>query len=97
MANKNQVANKEESNVIEFDQSILLEDAGSGAEGMTQDDMLIPRLDILQKMSDQVDKAHGDYIQGAEPGHIFDNVSKECYDGDKGITVVPTAKPVFKT
>ncbi len=89
MANKNQVENKQESNVIEFDQSILLEDAGSGAEGMTQEDMLIPRLNILQKMSDQVDKAHGDYISGAEAGHIFDNVSQEVYDGAKGITVVP--------
>jgi len=85
----NEVANKKESNVVAFDESILLEDAGSGQDGMSKDDILMPRLGILQQMSDQINKRHGDYIDGAEAGHIFDNVAKTAHDGEQGITVVP--------
>ena len=85
----NEIANKKESNVVAFDESILLEDVGSGSEGMTKDDILMPRLAILQQMSDQINKRHGDYVDGAEAGHIFDNVAKTAHDGEKGITIVP--------
>jgi hypothetical protein len=85
----NEIANKKESNVVAFDESILLEDVGSGSEGMTKDDILMPRLGILQQMSDQINKRHGDYVDGAEAGHIFDNVAKTAHDGEKGITIVP--------
>ena len=34
-------------------------------------------------------KRDGAYVDGAEPGHIFDNVSRQVYDGEKGIMVVP--------
>ena len=44
---KNEVQVKEESNVVAFDPSILLEDAGTASENMTADDMLIPRLKLL--------------------------------------------------
>ena len=47
----NEVELKKESNVIPFDASLLLEDAGSAGENMTADDMLIPRLRILQSGS----------------------------------------------
>ncbi len=85
----NDVVKKKESNVVAFDESILLEDIGSGSEGMTKDDVMIPRLSILQQMSDQVNKRHGSYIDGAEPGMIMDNVANVAFDGEKGITVVP--------
>ncbi len=85
----NELNLKQESNVVAFDQSILLEDAGSASENMTSDDMLIPRLRILQAQSPQVNKADGSYIKGAEAGQIFDNVTGEVFSGDKGITIVP--------
>lgn len=85
----NDVVKKKESNVVAFDESILLEDIGSGSEGMTKDDVMIPRLSVLQQMSDQVNKRHGSYIDGAEPGMIMDNVANVAFDGEKGITVVP--------
>ena len=80
---------KQETNVVKFDPSIILEDAGTASENMTNDDMLIPRLRILQALSPQVSKADGAYIKGAEAGMIFDNVTNEYFDGEKGITVVP--------
>ena len=85
----NQIAKKKDNNVITFDSDLLLADAGAGMEGMTQDDFMIPRLAVLQQMSPQVNKRDGAYVDGAEPGHIFDNVSGQASDGEEGITVVP--------
>jgi len=85
----NEVAKKKESNVVAFDESILLEDAGAGQEGMSKDDMMIPRITILQQMSPQVNKRDGAYVQGAEPGFILDTVGGEAIDGEKGIELVP--------
>tara|TARA_R110000787_G_scaffold10821_2_gene36142 strand:- start:2199 stop:2999 length:801 start_codon:yes stop_codon:yes gene_type:complete len=83
------VAVKKETTVVAFDADILLADSGAGMEGMTQDDLMIPRLSMLQKVSDQVNKRHGAYVEGAEPGHIFDNVMGSITDGEKGVVVVP--------
>ena len=48
----NQVAKKQESGAL-VDVNILLEDSGAGMENMSSDDMMIPRLSILQQMSPQ--------------------------------------------
>ena len=85
----NEVAKKKESNVVAFDESILLQDAGAGQEGMNKEDLMIPRISILQQMSPQVNKRDGAYVQGAEPGFILDSVAQVAIDGEKGITVVP--------
>ena len=87
----NEVELKKESNVIPFDASLLLEDAGSASDNMTADDMLIPRLRILQSGSPVVKKSDGAYVKGAEEGMIFDNVSNQLFSGETGITVVPVS------
>mgnify|MGYP003634099396 FL=1 len=87
----NEVELKKESNVIPFDASLLLEDAGSASDNMTSDDMLIPRLRILQSGSPVVKKSDGAYVKGAEEGMIFDNVSNQFFAGETGITVVPVS------
>ena len=87
----NEVELKKESNVIPFDASLLLEDAGSAGENMTTDDMLIPRLKIMQSSSDQAKKSSGAFVKGAEEGVIIDNVSNQFVTGEKGITVVPVS------
>lgn len=83
------LAKKKQTNVVAIDESILLEDAGSGQESMSKEDLMIPRLTILQQMSDQVNKRHGSYVKGAEPGMILDNVANVALDGESGIEVVP--------
>ena len=55
----NQVAKKKQTAVTKFDASILIDDAGTAAENMTQEDMMIPRLSILQAQSPQVNKCRG--------------------------------------
>ena len=85
----NEIKKKVESNVVAFDKSILLQDAGSASENMSQDDIMIPRLNILQAQSPKAMKADPAYIKGAEAGYILDTVSNDVIDGEKGITVVP--------
>ena len=72
---------QEKGDVIPFDASILIEDADASLKNMTQDDLLIPRLKILQAQSPEVNKADGGYVKGAEAGHIYDNVSGNITDG----------------
>ena len=83
------VAMKKSTALADFDDSIFLEDAGAGQEGMGREDLMIPRLSILQQMSSQVNKRDGSYVEGAEPGFILDNVGAKAIDGEAGITVVP--------
>ena len=86
-----EVAKKKSTNIVEFDQELLLADSGAGLEGMTSEDFMIPRITILQQMSNAVNKRDGAYVEGAEPGHILDNVSRQTVDGEVGITVVPVS------
>lgn len=46
--------------------------AGEGLENVTADDLLIPRLSILQQLSPQLNKKKPEFIEGAEEGDIAD-------------------------
>ena len=37
----------------------------------------------------EVNKRDGKYVEGAEPGMIYNSVSGDLYDGGKGIDVIP--------
>ena len=54
-----------------------------------QEDLALPFLKILGQLSPEVNKRDGKYVEGAEPGMIFNSVSGELYDGVKGINVIP--------
>ena len=64
-------------------------DAHKGMEQMGADDLALPFIRILGDLSPQVKKSKAEYVEGAEPGMLFNTVSKELYDGSKGIKVVP--------
>lgn len=64
-------------------------DAGAGSENVTSKDIAIPELKLLQKMSPQVDKEDGKFIQGAEPGMFLDTNSRTLFDGKQGVLVMP--------
>tara|TARA_R100001015_G_C4633910_1_gene199513 strand:- start:1883 stop:2668 length:786 start_codon:yes stop_codon:yes gene_type:complete len=86
---KQAVAKKKDNVVALVNDEMLFEDKGAGAEGIGTQDLMVPRIQILQSMSPQVNKRDGKYVDGAEVGHIFNTVSGEAVDGEKGITVVP--------
>ena len=64
-------------------------DAHKCMEQMGADDLALPFIRILGDLSPQVKKSKAEYVEGAEPGMLFNTVSKELYDGSKGIQVVP--------
>lgn len=53
-----------------------------GNEEVNISHMTIPRLKLLQKMSDEVDKHHPEYIPGAEDGHFLNSITKENYGSE---------------
>lgn len=52
---------------------------GRGNEDVTADQLTIPRLKLLQKMNDEVDKHHGNYVKGAEVGDFMNSLTKELF------------------
>ena len=83
----NQVTKKEKSDValagmFEMDQA-------GGMEGMRQGDFAMPFLRVLGQLSPEVNKRDAKYVDGAEPGMIFNTVTGQAYDGEKGVNVLP--------
>ena len=66
------------------------EDAGAGTENITARDRVIPFVNILQKLSKQINKRDvANYVEGAEEGMFFNTASKKLYNGETGIIVIP--------
>ena len=69
--------------------SLFGDDLSKGFENMTQEDMALPFVRILGQLSPQVTEGDAKYIEGAKPGMIYNTVTSECFDGKKGIKVIP--------
>ena len=82
----NQVAEKKTAG---HPSNMFEEDAAKGLGKIGQEDLALPFLKILGQLSPEVNKRDGKYVEGAEPGMIFNSVSGELYDGVKGINVIP--------
>ena len=84
----------EEKNVIKKEAGAVAiasfeADSGQGLGNLRQDDLALPFLKILGQLSPEVNKQHGKYVSGAEPGMIYNTVSGEVFDGEKGLNVIP--------
>ena len=66
----------------------LAEEDGPEDQERSAEDILIPRLNILQALSPQVQKQKGEYIPEAEVGMIYDGI-QHLYDGEAGVLLVP--------
>ena len=64
----------------------LAVDSGKGFEEATRDAFAIPFLAILQDLSPQTKKTKSEYIEGAKPGQIYQNVSQVVLDS---VRVIP--------
>ena len=82
----NQVAEKKSAGLPS---NIFEEDAAKGLGAIGQEDLALPFLKILGQLSPEVNKRDGKYVEGAEPGMIYNSVSGDLYDGVKGIDVIP--------
>ena len=87
MSSEKQVTTKKEN----LPSASLFEaDAQMGFENMKSDTNLAPPiLKILQNGSAEAQKRNQNYVEGAEPGMFLNTVTKQLYDGDKGIQVIP--------
>ena len=86
---KNAVAVKKEKSTAVAIAADFEAFAGMGMEQVSTEDMSVPFLRILAQLSPQVNKRDGAYVEGAEPGFIYNTVANEAYDGDAGIQVIP--------
>lgn len=58
-----------------------VEGSGRGNENVGQN-VQIPRIKLLQKMSNEVDKHHAAYVEGCEPGHLVNTLNNHNYGND---------------
>ena len=82
----NQVAEKK---TAPLPTNMFEDDAAKGLGKIGQEDLALPFLKILGQLSPEVNKRDGKYVEGAEPGMIFNSVTGDLFDGVNGIDVVP--------
>jgi len=83
---KTQVAVKETTAVATAAPSYI-KNTGRGNEDVEAQHLTIPRIKLLQKMSDEVDRHHANYVAGAKDGDFMNSLTKEIY-GDS-LYVIP--------
>ena len=79
----NQVATKKEG---ALSANLFEADANKGSQNISQEDLALPFLKVLGQLSPEVNKTHGKYVEGAEPGKIINTVTNELYSN---INVIP--------
>ena len=79
----NQVTTKKEGALAV---NIFEADADKGTQNISQEDLALPFLKVLGQLSPEVNKTHGKYVEGVEPGKIINTVTNELYSN---INVVP--------
>ena len=85
---KNQVVVKEESfELVTNEIPDFLKQGNRGAENVGTDDMIIPRIELIQALSPVRKKSDPAYIEGAEEGMLYNNVTRTLYGTE--VTVVP--------
>ena len=83
----NQVAEKKKTDIALA--SMFEEDANTAIGEMGAEDFALPFLRVLGQLSPEINKRDAKYIEGAEAGMIFNTVTKQVYDGEKGINIIP--------
>jgi len=82
------VAKKEETGgaVMEFDPTMFEQDAGSGNENISQDDLALPFLKIISGLDPLLDDN-----EELRKGDIYNTVTGDIYKGKTGVRVIPCA------
>jgi hypothetical protein len=79
---KSEVAEKAAAGALST--SLFEADADKGLGNIGHDDLALPFLKILGQLSPEVNKRDGKYVEGAEPGMIYNSVTGELFDGVTG-------------
>lgn len=89
-AKKGKAVTKKDSGTLVFHDEVPdYVDTGSmaGNEAVKSEDLTIPRVDVFQSLSPQINPRKSEYIEGAEPGLLFNTATEEIY-GDE-VTIIP--------
>jgi hypothetical protein len=60
---------------------------GRGSENVEMQDMVIPRIELVQALSKCLEEGGSEYIEGAKPGMFYNSVTRELYGSS--VTVCP--------
>ena len=83
----NEVAVKQEAGAIA---SVNIEQFGeAGFENVDSKSLALPFLKVLGQLSPQVTQGDSQFMADARAGMIYNTVTDELYDGQKGISVIP--------
>ena len=83
----NEVAIKKEAGAVA---AINIEQFGdAGFENVDSKSLALPFLKVLGQLSPQVTQGDSQFMAEARAGMIYNTVTDELYDGQKGITVIP--------
>ena len=80
------VAKKKTAEVAVMDENMFAADAGIGVNDLSSEDLAIPFLKVLQKMSDELDD-----LDDAKAGDIYNTVTKEVVKGKDGVRLINCA------
>jgi|TARA_R100001460_G_scaffold42670_8_gene78861 hypothetical protein len=83
----NQVTKKENTDIALA--SMFEQDGSAGLDNMGSEDFAMPFLRVLGQLSPEINKRDAKYVEGAEAGMIFNTVTKQTYDGETGLNVIP--------
>lgn len=84
---KNQVAVKEEFQLMSDTLPDYLKQGNRGAENVGTEDMIVPRIELIQALSPVRKKSDPAYIEGAEEGMLYNNVTRALYGTE--VVVIP--------
>lgn len=65
----------------------IKQDSNRGSENVGTDDLVIPRLEVLQALSPQLTEGEAEYIAGAKQGDLVNSVTRQNYGRE--VFVVP--------
>lgn len=65
----------------------IKQESARGSENVGTEDLVIPRLEVVQALSPCLDKSSGDYVPGAEIGMLMNSVTNQLYGAE--VFVVP--------
>jgi hypothetical protein len=96
MSKKQEAATEENLPAVQASHAVATtgdfsEFAGDGFGGTSIDDYAIPFITILQSGSPQTKRNDPRYIEGAQEGDLFNNVTQKVFNGRDGLVLVPCA------
>jgi hypothetical protein len=80
------VATRKSAEVAVMDENMFAADAGVGVSDLSSEDLAIPFIKVLQKMSDELDE-----LDDAKAGDIYNTVTKDVVKGKDGVRVINCA------